>query len=138
MTTPWCGRLRPTGACPPNTVPVYRFWDGRPDAHHRWTISPDVRKEMLARGWLPEGYGPDGGSCARPPFKAICESSCSVSPVRALGWRWPSALRVTHLLVLADRLGTGAAPPCTIRRASVLEVGKFRVFDEFATLYVGG
>jgi len=51
--------LTSTGACPPTTVPVYRLWDGRPDAHHRWTISPEIRQEMLARGWLPEGYGPD-------------------------------------------------------------------------------
>ena len=52
--------LTSTGTCPPTTVPVYRFWDGRPDAHHRWTINPDIRQEMLARGWIPEGYGPDG------------------------------------------------------------------------------
>lgn len=51
--------LTATGICPPNTLPVYRLWDGRPDAHHRWTISPDIRQEMLSRGWLLEGYGPD-------------------------------------------------------------------------------
>jgi hypothetical protein len=41
-------------------VPIYRLWDGRQDANHRLTTSLAVRSEMIARGWLPEGYGPVG------------------------------------------------------------------------------
>ena len=52
--------LTSTGFCPTHTLPVYRLWNGRTDAHHRWTISPDIRREMVERGWRPEGYGPNG------------------------------------------------------------------------------
>jgi hypothetical protein len=41
-------------------APVYRLWDGRQDANHRLTTSLAIRSEMIARGWLPEGYGPVG------------------------------------------------------------------------------
>jgi hypothetical protein len=52
--------LTATGFCPTNTLPVYRLWNGRTDSSHRYTIDPMVRHEMNAKGWLPEGYGPDG------------------------------------------------------------------------------
>ena len=47
------------GACPPGTVPVYRAFDNRPDANHRYTTSRDVRDQMVARGYIAEGYGND-------------------------------------------------------------------------------
>jgi hypothetical protein len=28
--------------------------------NHRYTIDPDVRTQMIAVGWIPEGNGPDG------------------------------------------------------------------------------
>ncbi|MBK9115208.1 MAG: choice-of-anchor D domain-containing protein [Betaproteobacteria bacterium] len=50
------------GACPAGTVPVYRLYNngqgGAPN--HRYTTDPDVRAQMIARGWIPEGYGPLG------------------------------------------------------------------------------
>ncbi|HTS22099.1 MAG TPA: S8 family peptidase [Casimicrobiaceae bacterium] len=46
-----------TGACPSGTNPVYRLYDNRPDTNHRYTTSLDIRSQMLAKGWLPEGYG---------------------------------------------------------------------------------
>lgn len=52
--------LTATGFCPKNTLPVYRLWNGKGNAHHRYTIEPAVRQEMIAKGWIPEGYGPDG------------------------------------------------------------------------------
>ncbi len=48
-----------TGACAPGTQPVYRLWNGRADSNHRYTTDPAVRTEMVARGYVPEGYGPD-------------------------------------------------------------------------------
>jgi hypothetical protein len=48
-----------TGACVPGTQPVYRLWNGRADSNHRYTTDPAVRTEMVARGYVPEGYGPD-------------------------------------------------------------------------------
>jgi hypothetical protein len=52
--------LTEMGFCPTNTLPVYRLWNGRTDSNHRYTIDPAVRQDMIAKGWLPEGYGPDG------------------------------------------------------------------------------
>jgi len=40
--------------------PVYRLWNGRPDASHRYTTSTAIRDAMIAQGWVPEGYGPLG------------------------------------------------------------------------------
>ena len=48
-----------TGACPAGTVPVYRVWDNRVDTNHRYTTSLAIRNQMVAAGWVPEGYGPD-------------------------------------------------------------------------------
>ncbi len=48
-----------TGACPAGTVPVYRVFNNRSDANHRYTTSTLVRSQMEAAGWVREGYGPD-------------------------------------------------------------------------------
>lgn len=49
-----------TGACfAPASVPVYRVWDKRTDTNHRYMTSREVRDAMVAKGWVPEGYGPD-------------------------------------------------------------------------------
>jgi len=42
------------------TVPVYRAWNGRADANHRYTTSLAEQSEMMLRGWIAEGYGPQG------------------------------------------------------------------------------
>ncbi len=66
-----------TGACPVGTVPVYRLWNQRFDSNHRFTIDPVVKAQMVARGYVAEGYGPDAVSmCASslgqpdPQFRA--------------------------------------------------------------------
>ena len=46
------------GACPAGTLPVYRFFDNRNDANHRYTVDLSVRRAMLNRSWVPEGNGP--------------------------------------------------------------------------------
>jgi hypothetical protein len=48
-----------TGACPTGDVPVYRLWDHRADTNHRYTTDPAVRAQMVATGWVAEGYGPN-------------------------------------------------------------------------------
>lgn len=48
-----------TGACPEGTRPVYRLWNARFDSNHRYTTSPTIKAEMIERGYVPEGYGPD-------------------------------------------------------------------------------
>lgn len=55
-----------TGACPAGSVPVYRLWNNRVDTNHRYTTSVAVRDQMLARGYVAEGYGPDVVSMCAP------------------------------------------------------------------------
>jgi hypothetical protein len=49
-----------TGACPSATVPVYRLWNQRRDSNHRYTTSVVIKAQMIASGYVAEGYGPDG------------------------------------------------------------------------------
>lgn len=48
-----------TGACPAGTTPVYRVWNNRADSNHRYVTSRDLRDQMVYRGYVAEGYGPD-------------------------------------------------------------------------------
>jgi len=57
-----------TGACPAGTIPVYRVFNNRADANHRYTTSLVVRAQMEAAGWVREGYGPNAViMCSRSP-----------------------------------------------------------------------
>ena len=51
-----------SGACGDGTTPVYRLYNngqgGAPN--HRYTTDVAVRSQMLAQGWIPEGFGPLG------------------------------------------------------------------------------
>jgi hypothetical protein len=51
--------LPDAGACPAGTLNVYRVFSNRPDANHRYMTDVAVRDEMVARGWLAEGDGPN-------------------------------------------------------------------------------
>ena len=54
-----------TGACPAGTTPVYRVRNQRADSNHRYTTDLALRAQMLARGWIGEGYLPSQvGMCA--------------------------------------------------------------------------
>jgi serine protease len=44
-----------SGACPAHTLPVYRFFDNRRDANHRYTVDLSLRRAMVNRQWVPEG-----------------------------------------------------------------------------------
>jgi hypothetical protein len=56
-----------TGSCRSKSDPgwhlaaIYRLWNGRRDSNHRYTSDPAIRDEMRRRGYVSEGYGPDGG-----------------------------------------------------------------------------
>ncbi len=52
------------GSCPNGTAQVFRLFNNRSDANHRYTTSRDVRAAMIAKGWASEGLGADGvGFC---------------------------------------------------------------------------
>ena len=55
------------GVCPVNTIPVYRVFDNRPDVNHRYTIDRAIRDQMVAKGWVAEGGGPDLVVMCAPP-----------------------------------------------------------------------
>lgn len=54
------------GTCPSRTTPIYRLYNHRSDANHRYTMWPELRAQMIARGSLPEGYGPLGVAMCAP------------------------------------------------------------------------
>ncbi|HEX7272283.1 MAG TPA: S8 family peptidase [Casimicrobiaceae bacterium] len=47
------------GNCTAGMAPVYRFFDGRQDANQRHTIDLSVRRAMINRAWVPQGFGPN-------------------------------------------------------------------------------
>ena len=55
-----------TGACPSGTIPVSRFWNQRADSNHRYTADPATKAQMLAKGYVAEGYGPDAAIMCTP------------------------------------------------------------------------
>jgi hypothetical protein len=63
-----------TGACPSGSVPIYRAWNHRTDANHRYTTDPNIELAMVARGYIAEGYGP-------PPLPvAMCSPGAASGP----------------------------------------------------------
>jgi len=42
-----------------NTINVYRVFSNRSDANHRYMTDRAVRDDMVSKGWLAEGDGPD-------------------------------------------------------------------------------
>ena len=47
------------GVCPAFTIQVYRVFNNHPDANHRYMTNAAVRDQMVTKGWLVEGDGPD-------------------------------------------------------------------------------
>ena len=48
-----------SGACSGGSGPLYRVFNDRADANHRYLTSLDAVQMMLANGWIREGYGPN-------------------------------------------------------------------------------
>ncbi len=55
-----------TGACPSGTTPVYRLWNNRFDSNHRYTTDPSIKSQMISRGYIAEGYGPNAVAMCAP------------------------------------------------------------------------
>jgi hypothetical protein len=54
------------GACAAGTIPIYRLYNNRADANHRYTASTAVKAEMVEAGWVAEGYGPSAVAMCAP------------------------------------------------------------------------
>ncbi len=57
------------GFCAAGTVPVYRLYNNnRGGVEHRYTTSRAIQSQMIAAGWLAEGFGPAAvAMCAAAP-----------------------------------------------------------------------
>jgi hypothetical protein len=55
-----------TGACPSATVPVFRLYNNRVDANHRYTTDPQLKAQMTSQGYIAEGYGPSATIMCAP------------------------------------------------------------------------
>jgi Abnormal spindle-like microcephaly-assoc'd, ASPM-SPD-2-Hydin/Repeat of unknown function (DUF5648) len=55
-----------TGACPSATVPVFRLFNNRADANHRYTTDPQIKVQMIGQGYTAEGYGPSATIMCAP------------------------------------------------------------------------
>ena len=54
-----------TGACPKNTIPVYRVDNNRGDTNARYTTDLATKAAMTAKGYTAGGFGPTGvGMCS--------------------------------------------------------------------------
>jgi hypothetical protein len=47
------------GSCPDGMTVIYRVFSNRADANHRYMADRALRDEMVGRGWVAEGDGPD-------------------------------------------------------------------------------
>jgi hypothetical protein len=54
------------GACPTKWAPVYRLWNQRADSNHRYTTDAAIKAQMIAKGYVAEGYGPDAVAMCAP------------------------------------------------------------------------
>jgi hypothetical protein len=57
------------GSCAAGLTPVYRLYNNGQGAapNHRYTTDFTVRAQMLAQGWVPEGFGSDVVEMCSPP-----------------------------------------------------------------------
>ena len=99
---------RNTGACPAGTDPVYRVYDNRADVNHRYLVSLALRATMLAKGWIPEGYGPDAVVMCAPRFATSADDVAyadatfyAVEPGSSLASATEAAAVTHHALALS-------------------------------------
>lgn len=70
-----------SGVCPPGTIAVFRLWNGRIDSNHRYTIDPAIKAQMLALGFVAEGYGPDAVAMCAPATQPIDLSHVNINGI---------------------------------------------------------
>jgi hypothetical protein len=58
----------PDGTCAYRWTPVFRLWNQRADSNHRYTTDPAIKAQMIARGYVAEGIGPDGVAMCAPTY----------------------------------------------------------------------
>lgn len=87
--------LPSAGACPAGTRNVYRVFSNRPDANHRYAVERAIRDQMVGKGWLAEGDGPDLVVMCSPA------SSAGASPAKGV-WIGTTDLNETVRAIILD------------------------------------
>ena len=73
--------LPAAGVCPAGTIPVYRVFDNRADANHRYMVDRNIRDLMVSQQhWIAEGDGPDLVVMCVPPTTPASPRPCSPAP----------------------------------------------------------
>ena len=72
--------LPAAGVCPAGTTPVYRAFDNRADANHRYMIDRALRDQMAAAGWTIEGDGADFVVMCAPPAPSTASAALDPPP----------------------------------------------------------
>ena len=45
---------------------MYRLWNQRAHSNHRYTTDTAIKTQMIAKGYVAEGYGPDTVTMCAP------------------------------------------------------------------------
>ena len=77
------------GSCPTGTQPIYRVFDNRTDANHRYTTDRAVRDQMVSKGWLAEGDGADLVVMCAPVVRRLSRRDAPASPDAGWSSRFP-------------------------------------------------
>ena len=93
-----------SGACSAGTTPVYRLWNMRADTNHRYTTDLTVRASMLAKGYVPEGYGPDGVAMCSPGAATAFDVTLSATSILLL----PGGSRDVYVTITPHTSGVGS------------------------------
>ncbi len=92
-----------TGACSPGWTPVYRLWNQRADSNHRYTTDRGLQSQMLAQGFVAEGYGPDGVAMCSPGAGGTLDLSLSTPELLLM----PGDVREVYVIVAPANGFTG-------------------------------
>jgi hypothetical protein len=84
-----------TGACSPGWAPVYRLWNQRADSNHRYTTDRGLRSQMLAQGYVAEGYGPEGVAMCSPGANGTFDLSLTTPELLLM----PGDVREVYVIV---------------------------------------
>lgn len=120
-----------TGACPGGSVAVYRLWNQRADSNHRYSADTTVKAQMIAKSYVPEGYGPNATIMCAPapgtasvrfllgsaaPNGALISDGTSVAAANYQGYATP-----TDLLNVGARTGAGEVIAFSAKRAVTVQ-----------------
>ena len=97
-----------TGACGWGTTPLYRLYNNGVTAapNHRYTTSLQVRSEMVAQGWTPEGVGIGVVGCvpAQPPNSFTIVAAGDIAQCAGRPAATSAAARTAALVAPGDAL----------------------------------